>query len=516
VKGHDEPRGAGHDPDTQLVSLTRRARRGLGLSLANNVLVRAGTFLTGVVLARILAPHDYGVYAVALVVLNALFSMNELGVSVALVRWPGDPRRIIPTVATLSIGSSLLMYVVSFIAAPWLTSAMGVPEATGVLRLMGVAVVIDGITSVPVAMLAREFGQGRRLIIDITSLAVVSCTTLVLAATHHGVWSLAIGQVAGNLTTLVLAFLLVTTRFRPGWDGESARELVRFGLPLAGSSFLVFAVLNIDYVVVASMRGAVELGYYLLAFNLSSWPVNAISTAVRRVSLPYFAQLRETPAQVSTAFARALGLLLLVTVPVCALLSAFAIPMVRVVYGARWTPSAAALAYLAILGGARVVFELCYDFLVADARPRATLRLQVVWLISLAAALPAAAHWGGVRGVAMAHAAVAVIVMAPLFFRAIMGSGVRLRDLRRPATGPLLGTLGVAAAAAASLSLGDGIARLAIGGGGALLVYLVVQRPQRWLATWRAEKSYAGVRPVSPPDPTTDSTQQRGHPEDPR
>ena len=64
----------------------------------------------GIVLARLLVPEDYGVYAVALVALNGLLSMNELGVSLAIVRRPGDVSRIAPTVKTLALGSSLVLW----------------------------------------------------------------------------------------------------------------------------------------------------------------------------------------------------------------------------------------------------------------------------------------------------------------------------------------------------------------------------------------------------------------------
>src|SRR4051794_1113785 len=68
--------------------LATTARRALWWSIANNLVGRVGTTLVGIVLARILVPEDYGMYAVALVALNGLLSVNELGVSLAVVRWP--------------------------------------------------------------------------------------------------------------------------------------------------------------------------------------------------------------------------------------------------------------------------------------------------------------------------------------------------------------------------------------------------------------------------------------------
>src|SRR4029453_10368021 len=88
--------------DSEPGTLGTLVRKGLGWSFLNTVVGRVGTVLVGIVLARLLTPADYGVFAVALVALNALLSMNELGVSLAIVRWPGALDRLGPTGPTLA------------------------------------------------------------------------------------------------------------------------------------------------------------------------------------------------------------------------------------------------------------------------------------------------------------------------------------------------------------------------------------------------------------------------------
>src|SRR5262249_53330556 len=111
------------EPAVAEPSLGRRTSRALLLSFLNNVVGRVGSSLTAIVLARLLVPADYGVYAVALVALSALLSLNELGVSLAVVRWPGSVDRIAPTVATLSLASSAALYAGCYVAAPAVCAA---------------------------------------------------------------------------------------------------------------------------------------------------------------------------------------------------------------------------------------------------------------------------------------------------------------------------------------------------------------------------------------------------------
>ncbi len=435
--GGDNNQGDDNQGDGTGARLGGAVRRGLGFSVLNNALSRLGTVVTGVVLARLLSPSDYGDFAVALVVLNALLSINELGVSLAIVRWPGNPRLIASTVQTLSTGFSTGLFLLTLVLAPAIARLLGSGEATGLVRLLAASMIVDGLASVPAALLTRGFQQGRRMVADLAGLVVNTTATLGLAVLGHGAWSLAIGYLAGNITTSLLIFIFAGAQIRFGFDRSQVRALLDFGLPLAGSSLLVFGVLNVDYVVVGAVLGPVALGFYMLAFNLSSWPVNMFSLAVRRVAMPAFARLSTDRRALSDAFARSIALLMAATLPVCAILAVLAGPVIRTVYGSKWDAAADALRWLAVLGAARVAAELAYDLLVGAGRSRAVFAVQGIWLVVLTPALLIGAHTAGIGGVAFAQAAVAVAVVGPAFMFAIARADVRptaaLRYCGRPA-----------------------------------------------------------------------------------
>ncbi|KOV84950.1 oligosaccharide flippase family protein [Nocardia sp. NRRL S-836] len=406
-----------------------KIRRALGLSLLNTVFGKIGTLLTGILLARVLVPEDFGVFAVALVALGALLAINELGVSLALVRWPGDPRQIAPTVTTISIASSGLLYALCWFAAPSFSAALGAPDATGVVRLLCLSVLIDGATAAAAQFTNREFRQGARLVVDMSNLVLTTGVTVGLALADHGAWSLAWGRLVGNALSAILLFRLVSLWPRPGFDRRLARELMGFGLPLAGASLLVFAMLNVHFVITGSLLGAVALGLYLQAFNLSSWPVNMFSVVIRRVSLAAFARVQDSPEEREALLARFTTLLMAGALPVCALLGLLALPTVTTLYGHNWAGSAAALQFLVVLGVVRVVTELAYDYLVALGLPSSTLWLQAGWLVVLVALLPLGALWDGIRGVSAMHALIAVVLVLPAYTFAVCRTGVRVKVL---------------------------------------------------------------------------------------
>jgi O-antigen/teichoic acid export membrane protein len=179
-------------------TLLGRASRALGWSFLSVALVRLGTFGIGVVLARLLGPKAFGTYAVALVALLAVLSFNELGVSLAIVRWPGDPREIAPTVATIACVSSVLLYIGFFVGAPAFAHALGAPAATPVIRVLATSILTNCIVSVPAAMLQRSFRQDRKMIADQVHSWSGAFVSIGLASLGLGAMSLAIGSVVGR------------------------------------------------------------------------------------------------------------------------------------------------------------------------------------------------------------------------------------------------------------------------------------------------------------------------------
>lgn len=449
-------------------------------SVMNSAFTRVSQVAVGILLARLIAPEQFGVYAAALVVLNIVLSVSEMGVSVALVRMPGDISRVAPTVTTLSLLSGSVLAIACGAGAPWFADALNAPEATGLIRVMALALVVGGASAVPAAILQREFRQDLKLAADVSSFLLGTLVAVVLALLGFGAWSLAWSRVVTNVAAAAVMFASTKERYRPGFDKEQAKALLSFGLPLAGSSLLVFAVLNVDYIVVGSVLGPVALGLYLLAFNLSSWPVGAISLPVRSVALPAFARLQTDPEGFCRGFLRAVRVLALFSVPPCVLLASLGGPLVRFVYGSRWGPAAAALSLLAVLGGLRVLLELAYDALASAGRSRAILLIHVLWLVSLAPVLVAGARADGIRGVALGHVATVLVLIAPSYLLALRALGIRswavVAAMGRPLAGGLVMVL---AAFVAKRSMTTDVAQLAVGTALAAGAYLVVVFPLR-------------------------------------
>lgn len=457
-------------------SLGHDVRRGLRWSFASQICLRLVSLLSGIVMVRILGPSEFGVAAFALAVSTILISVNDLGQVLSLMRWPGaDPDEVARTSATLAITSSLTLYGACFLAAPALASLTGRPEAAGIIRLITLVVAIDGFATAPRGLLLRSFQQSKLAIAEVVGVPVNAAVAVAMAVSGAGAWAPAAGLVSAAVVTAGLELGFCPKIPLPGFDRQHARALLGFGLPLAGSSFVELLLLNIDSIIVGAHLGTTALGFYALAFNISSWPSSVITQAVRRVSIAGFSRLAEDPDEGRATFTRAFVALAAVLLPLCAVLAVLARPLIGFVYGELKLPAAPALQWLAVLGGVRVAMGLIFDYLVGLGRSRTTLRLQTCWLLGVGPALLVGTNLDGIRGAAIAHVVMAGGVAVPLFLATLHQAGVQLsevaRGLLRPAIGLLL-MIGVGMALAGQLS--NKLVHLLVVGPVLVLVYSLV------------------------------------------
>jgi PST family polysaccharide transporter len=261
---------------------------------------------------------------------------------------------------------------------------------------------------------------------------VVSAGTMtVLALLGFGPAALAWGQLAAQLVTMIAQYTVARVRPRFGFEPRIARESVAFCLPLAFANLVSWLLLSVDTIIVARTLGPMELGLYVLAFNISSWPMNAIGQSIRVVALPVFSHLA-SPDQRNRALVGVSGVVWSVSLLLGVLLGTLAVPAIGLLYGSEWLGAATALAGLAAFGAIRIVFDLLATFLIATGSSRAVLAVQIIWLAALIPGMYIGVHQFGLLGAGLAHLTVGLVVVLPAYLICLRLVGVDcLRFLRQ-------------------------------------------------------------------------------------
>lgn len=397
-----------------MTGLSGRVGRSIAWSAAGSAIMRVGQLLVGIVAARLLAPEQFGVFAVTLVVYSIVVNVSEFGIASALVRSPREMDELAPTAVTVSLISAALLAGAMALSAPFVAHGFGIAAAEGPIVVMAIVVLLAGPSAVPAAQLTRHFRQDKRLLADVVNFVAANGLLVVLAVGGSGAYALAWSRVAGQAVSVVVLIWVAGKRYRPGFRHSALRYLLRLGLPLVGANLVGYAASAVDVTVVGHLLGAERLGVYNLAANVAGWPMQMMLPVLASVGLPLVALFQHDRGELSEvvgALTAAIGLLFL---PVTGLLAVLSHETVLTLYGDVWAAAGPVLAALAVAGGVRVFLALYFDVLVAANAAGLLLGIQIVWLAVLCPAVVVGAHVDGAVGAAWAVTGTVGLVVLPL------------------------------------------------------------------------------------------------------
>lgn len=358
--------------------------------------------ITTSILARLLVKNDFGLVAVAVVAINYLSVLKDLGLGAALIQRKGDVKEVADTVFTINIVIGLILSTSAILLAPVVAIYFRDPHITPVLRWMGISFIINALGSVHTNWLVRDLNYRRKLIPDLGSAIIKGAFSIGMAYFGYGVWSLVFGQIAGAVSSVILVWIILPWRPRLRLDRKIAGNLMKFGASVTAIDIINEITDNIDYVIVGRIFGLVPLSIYTLAYRLPEMVLIGNLWVMGGVVFPAFSTVQDRPNELRRGFLASVRLVELIAVPICLGLLIAADPIVRVVFGEQWLDAIPVLRVLAIYAW---VYSLGYHaggFYKAIGRPDILLRLSILTLIIIIPSLLIGARFG-IIGVAVGH-----------------------------------------------------------------------------------------------------------------
>jgi O-antigen/teichoic acid export membrane protein len=285
--------------------------------------------------------------------------------------------------------------------------------------------------------------------LDFRSLAVVNLITggvnlmfaCVAAFLLRSVWALVIGMLAGSIAALILSYLAHPFRPQLRFDRQHARELLGFGKFLTASRIALYVLTQGDDAYVGKVLGTEPLGFYRLAYRISSLPDTSVAQVICRVMLPVYSALQDDLDQLRRTYLRTLKLTALVAAPMAAGFFGLAPYFIAVLYGEQWMPTVPALQVLCLYGLERAIGALSGSVILALGRPDIGLRMIVVKLIVMALCLvPLTARYG-IVGASTAMTLSAIVVQGVVIPVTANLLRVPWRTVVQPLLKPLAGSL---------------------------------------------------------------------------
>lgn len=341
--------------------LTTAAVKGMAWRVASFGGNRVIVFVSTVLLARLLAPRDFGVFAAALAFTQYLEVLLDLGTGSYIVysqKGGGYDDDQVHVAFTYNLLMTAALTTVTVVAAPYTSAAFGASGHAAVFAVMALYLALRGSMQMNRALMQRDLHFRKMIVFDLSGAVVRAAVSVVLALQGYGVWSIVAGLLIGQAVSSLAGWYLVRYRPRIRFDWGPGRSMMGFGLKSAAMNILTELALNGDYLIVGSMMGATALGVYTMAYRVPELVINNLFWVFSEVAYPVYAKARVAGQEMlRRAMLRALRLTTVYGFAAGVGLALVARDSVLVLFGANWR---GAIPAMTILGLAAAVSTTGY------------------------------------------------------------------------------------------------------------------------------------------------------------
>jgi O-antigen/teichoic acid export membrane protein len=428
-------------------------------------------------LSRLLAPSDYGLLAMALIVTAFANVMKDMGTANAIIQKQELIPKLLDTVFWFNIGLGVLLCIVIMGAAPLFAAAFREPRLRDVLLTLAIVFPVSASSLTHQTLMERASRFKSIAWVEISSSLLGFGLAMMTALWRWGVYSLVIQTVATAAASTIMFWLLSGWRPRICWDWAEFRGIWGFSGNLAAFNVINYLANNADSVLIGHFLGAAELGWYNMTFRIALVPLQNLTYVVNRALFPIYS--RQNRTDLGTYYLKTLSLLALLASPVILGITSVRFPIIDVVLGEKWRPVADVLAWMGPTALLQSFLSTTGVILISTGRTdilkNCGMFSSALFIASFFAGLPF-----GIVGIAAAYFFATIPVFIMFFYFTLEQLNLRLSDLVKSIWRPMLLALAMSAAVISTdhwLVIGGAgsLVRLAVlvPGGAALYLALV-------------------------------------------
>lgn len=384
-------------------------------------------FGMALVLAGLLAPEEFGVFAMASLIVGWLGMVRDLGFGAALIHNQDDIEEAGHTAFTLIVGTGVALFLCTWAAAPWAARFFATGELTAVLRVLAFSFIIISLRAVQSTMLQKRLMFKMNSIPPFVSSLTHAAIAVTLALRGYGVWSIVIGSLVSNIVLTVHYWIISPFRPQLRFNPRVARSLVGYGNAALLDNIFIFLLRTVDRAAIGRILGVQSLGYYDFAHRIGNLPATRVTRVVSNVMFPVFSKLQNDVSDLRATYLRTIRYLAMIVVPLSIALAALGPSFAWLLYASKWMPAMRTLQILVVYGVVTAIGAPAGTMLYSLGHPKDSLVINLFKGLCTVALIYHAVLHGGIIGVALLFTSVQVIAAAGLIWRANALLGVTAR-----------------------------------------------------------------------------------------
>lgn len=296
------------------------------------------SFLVSVVLARILAPEDYGTIALVTVFTAILQVFVDSGLGTALIQKKDADDLDFSSVFYFNFAMCLVLYAGMFIVAPYIAIFYEDMTLTPVIRVLSLTIVISGVKGIQQAYVSRNMLFKRFFFSTIGGTIFSAFLGIGLAFSGYGVWALVAQQLSNTMIDTLILWITVKWRPQKEFSLKRLRTLFSYGWKLLASSLLDTVYNNLRNLIIGKMYSSADLAYYNQGDKFPKIIVTNINTSIDSVLLPTMSNEQDDRKRIKSMTRRAIKTSTYVMAPLMMGLAFCAESIVKIVLTDKWLP----------------------------------------------------------------------------------------------------------------------------------------------------------------------------------
>ncbi|RMF57188.1 MAG: lipopolysaccharide biosynthesis protein [Calditrichaeota bacterium] len=419
------------------MSLKEKTRAGIIWTSATIMFSKSIHIIAGIILARILFPEDFGLYAMAVLVKKFGKRLTQLGFGAAIIQQKEITKDHINTVFTITIIINSLVIGILYFASPFIGVLLENENVVPVIRVISLSFLFLAFTNVAEAILKRDM-KFKDVSLAVGGDSFVSLLTPIpLALAGLGVWSMVFADLLGAIVRMIIA--LWKSRWLPKLMMRVSifKELFSYGFKVSIVTYLDYFVSNVDYMLIGTFLGMAPLGYYERAFNTMNLTRKQLQRAMNEALFSAYSKIKDEPQHVVKNLKNILSYVSFVGYPVLIWLFFAAPSLITQLYGERWIPTIEPLQIMCLSGLLNTLIIVFFPVIFAVDLLMQRIKMQLLFLLILIGTIYFALPYGivGVSYATVISYAIYLVLILSVIIRNLPFS---LKDFFQTQQGPFI------------------------------------------------------------------------------
>jgi PST family polysaccharide transporter len=318
--------------------------------------------ISGILLARVLTPQEFGIYAVASSSITLFTILGDMGFASSLLRQPTPPtHKQESTIFFAQQALYLTPAILIFALAPLIARFFHLETACiSLIQVTAFCSWLASLRSIPTMKLERQLAYHVLAKVEVAQALAYNVTAITLACQGAHVWSLTAAAFASQATANLLLYIALP--WRPLWhfDAQELKSRVKFGAAVQLTTIVNYARESINPLFIGRFLGPNSVGLVNFAWTTATYPI-FFSSVVGRMYMPIFSQMQQDKARLTNAVRTAIRWNSFCIFGLCSVFLPTLHIIVPHIFCQKWLPALPIIYYF-----------FCVNFFVASAWPLLT------------------------------------------------------------------------------------------------------------------------------------------------